>query len=62
MKERKRTLPVVVVNRETAFKAYGIDGIPQVVVVDRDGTVVKHWVGLRRENELREVIQPLLTR
>jgi hypothetical protein len=30
--------------------------------VDRDGTVVKHWVGLRRENELREVIQPLLTR
>jgi hypothetical protein len=62
MTERKRTLPVVLADKDTAFKVYGVDALPQVVVVDHTGTIVKHWVGLRREDDLRAALQPLLAK
>jgi peroxiredoxin len=58
--ERKRTLPTAFVPRDTSFRAYRIDALPQIVMIDRRGTVAHHWVGLKNENDLRQAIEVLL--
>lgn len=58
--ERKRTLPTAIVARDTSFRAYRIDSLPQIVMIDRRGTIAHHWVGLKNENDLRQAIEVLL--
>lgn len=59
MVEHKRGLPTAVVSPETAFRAYHVDSLPQIVIIDRNGAVVNHWAGLKREADLRQVIEKL---
>ena len=35
-------------------RQYGVRGIPTLVIVGRDGTIVAHWVGVHPEETLRE--------
>jgi hypothetical protein len=60
MVEHKRSLPTTVVSPETAFRAYHIDSLPQIVIVGRNGAVVNQWAGLKREADLRQVIEKLV--
>lgn len=57
MRERRRTLSSVVVEPGSAFHAYSIDTVPQLVVIDRNGIVVDHRTGLTGEEDLRKSIQ-----
>jgi thiol-disulfide isomerase/thioredoxin len=36
---------------------YGVTGIPTLVVIDRQGTIAAHFVGVRGEAELREALK-----
>lgn len=36
--------------------AYKLTGVPETFFVDRDGEIVKHWVGAISESELRSSI------
>ena len=58
--ERQRTLPTAIVARDTSFRAYSIEALPQIVMIDRTGVVAHHWVGLKNENDLRQAIEALL--
>lgn len=35
-------------------RQYGVRGIPTLVIVGRDGTIIAHWVGVHPESMLRE--------
>ena len=58
--ERERTLPTVIVPEHGAFRSYGIDSLPQVVLIERNGSVAHQWAGLKSENDLRRAIEQLL--
>ncbi len=60
MVERKRSLSTAIVAPETAFPSYGIDQLPQLVIIDRRGIVADHWAGMRSERDLRQKIEKLL--
>jgi len=59
--ERGRTLPAAIVAEHSAFKSYGIDVLPQVVIVSPQGTVVHQWAGLKKESDLRQAVEALLS-
>jgi peroxiredoxin len=54
--ERGHTLPTATVTKGGAFKAYGIDVLPQLVIVDPRGNVVHQWAGLKKDVDLRAAI------
>jgi cytochrome c biogenesis protein CcmG/thiol:disulfide interchange protein DsbE len=60
MTERKRNLATVIAPKDTAFKTYGIDQLPQLVMIDRSGNVAHHWAGMKSEADLRDAIEDLL--
>jgi peroxiredoxin len=62
IKERGRTLPAVIVPRNTAFRSYGVDRVPQLVIVSRNGIVVHQWAGLKKESDLRQTVEELLAK
>jgi peroxiredoxin len=59
--ERKRTLPTVLIPRDTAFHSYAVDTLPQIAIIDRNGNLAHQWVGLKKEGDLREEIESLLS-
>ena len=60
--KRKRTLPTALIRRDTAFRSYGVDILPQIAIIDRRGAVAYQWVGLKNEKDLRREIESLLSR
>jgi peroxiredoxin len=60
--ERRRTLPAVIVPRNTAFRSYGVDVVPQLVIISPQGTVVDQWAGLKKESDLRHTIEELVAK
>ena len=57
LKKNKYTLTVLDDSKRAVFKLYGARAIPSVVVIGRDGIVVRHYVGSREEAELRAALQ-----
>jgi peroxiredoxin len=57
--ERRRTLPLVLVTRETAFRAYHVESLPTTVVIDREGKVVKHWIEFASGPKVRRAVETL---
>jgi peroxiredoxin len=57
LEERKRTLPTVTIPRDTAFRSYGVESLPQVAIIDRKGVVAHQWAGLKSEKDLRQAIE-----
>jgi peroxiredoxin len=60
--ERKRTLPTALIPRNTAFRSYRVDSLPQIAIIDQNGLVAHQWVGLKKEGDLRKEIETLLAR
>ena len=57
--ERGHTLPTAIAARNTAFKSYGIDILPQVVIVSPQGRVIHQWAGLKKEADVLKAIGEL---
>jgi peroxiredoxin len=58
--ERGRTLPSAIVAKNSAFPAYGVETVPQLVIIDRNGVVAHQWAGLKKESDLSPAIAALL--
>jgi len=54
--ERGHTISTVVVPEGTAFRSYGINILPQLVIVNREGNVVRQWAGLKKESDIAKAI------
>jgi peroxiredoxin/outer membrane lipoprotein-sorting protein len=55
--ERRFTFAALLDPGRDVHSAYGVQSIPQVFVVDRDGNVAAHLVGARSEGELRAALR-----
>jgi peroxiredoxin len=60
--ERGHTLPTATVAKGSAFKAYGIDVLPQLVIVGPQGNVVHQWAGVKKESDILDIISELTGR
>lgn len=60
-KDYKMNYPVVIGNQEVSAAYGGITGIPTTFVLDREGRIVKKYVGMRPEKVFREDIVKLLS-
>lgn len=54
------TFPTLVDAESAVSKQYGIQAIPQTVVIDRDGKIAAHFMGTGQEANLREAVKVLL--
>ena len=63
MKEHKIDWPVIYTDR-SSYAPFGVTGIPHVVLIDRDGKVVKVKVGYSPESfkEFRATVEKLLAK
>ncbi|ODS30355.1 MAG: putative thiol-disulfide oxidoreductase [Candidatus Scalindua rubra] len=52
--------PIYLGNEDVGFQ-YDINSIPTTHIYDRDGNLVKRYVGLVGEDELTQIIEPLLS-
>jgi peroxiredoxin len=50
------TFPVLIDEKGDAFDKYRVHSIPVVVVVDRDGKIAAHFIGLQDKEELVNAI------
>ena len=53
MAEYHRTLTTLVDPLRNAFKGYGVDSIPVVILIDRNGKIADYWIGMQPETNLR---------
>lgn len=60
VEKNEMTYPVVIGNQKVAEDYGGIRGIPTTFVIDRQGYIVKKFVGYRDKNVFESVIQQLL--
>jgi len=59
-KRYKITYPVAIADKETIFDAYGIQNIPTMILVDKEGNVKDIEIGAGDEKALEEKIKALL--
>lgn len=57
IEKHKYTFPVLFDSDSSVFDDYQVASIPVVIVVDRKGTIVDHFIGLRKESELLEALR-----
>ncbi len=57
LKSNKYTIPTLDDSKRQVSRMYGVRAIPMVVVLNREGVVVKHFIGTRSEKELRAAIE-----
>jgi peroxiredoxin/outer membrane lipoprotein-sorting protein len=57
MKQYKLTFPSLIDRGGVVTSTYGVRGLPTVVVIDREGVITAHLLGLRGEEELRSVLK-----
>jgi peroxiredoxin len=57
LSRNRRSLPTLTDPKRSLFDEYGVDQIPVVVVIGRDGKVVRFFVGLHRESDLRAAVE-----
>ncbi|MBC7326715.1 redoxin domain-containing protein [bacterium] len=62
LKENNLTFPILVDAQSKVALLYNVESIPRVLLIDKDGNVVKDLLGYSKENEqiLREAIEKLL--
>ncbi|MDQ1349993.1 MAG: hypothetical protein QG657_294, partial [Acidobacteriota bacterium] len=56
----KITYPVAIANGKEAFEAYGVTGIPTMVLIDKNGKIREITVGAGDESQLEAKINDLL--
>jgi peroxiredoxin len=57
LSRNRRSLPTLTDPKRSLFDEYGVDQIPVVVVIGRDGKVVRCFVGLHRVSDLRAAVE-----
>jgi peroxiredoxin len=60
MKQYHRKLPTLFDPQGDAFKGYGVDSIPVVILIDRKGKVANYWLGMQPEANLRAAFDKVL--
>lgn len=62
IKQQKLTFPTLLDSQDIASRAYKVEAIPRVILIDKEGKIVKDITGYDPENEkiLRELIEKLL--
>jgi len=63
VKENNITFPILMDSQGEVSKAYKVEAIPRVFLIDKEGKIVKDILGYSPENEkiLREAIEKLLS-
>ena len=56
------SLPTLVDPNGVAFKAFEMQGVPQTILIDSNGRVVKYWSGTNEEADMRAAIDELMSR
>jgi peroxiredoxin/outer membrane lipoprotein-sorting protein len=51
------TFATLVDEQRAMTRAYRVSAIPQTLIIDKDGTVAAHFIGMRSENDLRAALQ-----
>jgi peroxiredoxin/outer membrane lipoprotein-sorting protein len=59
LKKNNYTFPAFRDEGDKVTRAYGVSGIPTVVIIDKDGKLQSYLVGLRDESELREALKKI---
>jgi TonB family protein len=57
MKEKGYTFPTLVDTEGSVAELYGVEAIPQVFVIGKDGKVATHYFGTKTEIELRAALE-----
>lgn len=57
MKEKGYTFPTLVDTEGTVAELYGVEAIPQVFVIGKDGKVATHYFGTKSEGDLRAALE-----
>ena len=60
VKHYKITYPVVIGTREMVVDYGGINGVPTSFIIDRDGIIADHFIGLRSAQVLEASLEKLL--
>jgi len=53
-------VPVLLDERSEVAEKYGVSGIPQTVVIGRDGKVKKVFIGAGNDAEIRSAVEKAL--
>jgi peroxiredoxin len=51
------TFATLVDEQRAMTRAYRVSAIPQTLIIDKDGKVAAHFIGMRSENDLRSALQ-----
>jgi peroxiredoxin len=51
------TFATLVDEQRAMARAYQVSAIPQTLIIDKDGKVAAHFIGMRSENDLRAALQ-----
>jgi len=55
IKQSGYTFATLTDNQRTMTRDYQVTVIPQTLIIDKNGKVVAHFIGIRSKNELRAV-------
>lgn len=58
--DNHRVLPTLIDQGRSVFKKYEIEGIPVLVLINRDGKIAKFWDGMQDEKDIRAALEPVL--
>jgi len=58
--DNHRALSTLIDQDRSVFKKYEIEGIPVLVLIDRDGKVAKFWDGMQYEKDIRTTLEAVL--
>jgi thioredoxin-like negative regulator of GroEL len=62
MLSRERKLQTLIDRSENASKQYRVQGIPAIVVIDREGNIVSYYLGNQSEQSLRAALDLALAK
>jgi thioredoxin-like negative regulator of GroEL len=62
MLSKERKLQTVIDRSDIVSKQYRVQGIPSIVVIDRDGKIVSYYLGNQPEQSLRAAIDLALAK
>ena len=60
MAQYHRNLPTLFDPDRHAFKGYGVDSIPVVILIDGNGKIANYWLGMQPETSLRAAFDKVL--
>jgi peroxiredoxin len=56
------TLPVLLDGDGAAFKAFQVEGVPVVILIDEQGKVVEYWEGMDDQSQVQTAVEEIVNR